>query len=66
MSVKILIEIIELGLSLVKNQTNGKLQQNATVAAALVAIVSKAIQAYEAHTGQPLDLSLIKPEAPIL
>jgi len=65
MTVKIIIDMIELALSLVKNQSNGKLQQNATVAAVLVSIINKAIQAYESHTGQPLDVSLIKPEAPV-
>jgi hypothetical protein len=65
MTVKIIIDMIELALSLVKNQSNGKLQHNATVAAVLVSIINKAIQAYESHTGQPLDVSLIKPEAPV-
>jgi hypothetical protein len=59
------VEIIELTLSIMKNQTDGKLQQDANMAAVLVSIIGKAIAAYEASTGQPLDPSLIKAEAPL-
>jgi len=35
------------------------------LADALVKIIQKGVSAYEAHTGQPIDSSLIKPIEPI-
>jgi hypothetical protein len=65
MNTNFAIEIIELALSVMKNQTTGQVQQDAALAAALVSIISKAIQAYEQQTGQPLDPAVIKPEQPM-
>ena len=59
------IEIIELALALVKNQTGGKIQQDANLAEILVQIIGKAVQAYQDHTGETLDPSLIKAEEPV-
>lgn len=59
MTTDIAIQIIELALSLVKGSND------AAIAAALAQIVAKAWQAYETHTGQPLDPSVVKPEDPI-
>jgi hypothetical protein len=65
MNTNFAIEIIELALSVMKNQTTGQVQQDAALAATLVSIISKAIQAYEQQTGHPLDPSMIKPEQPM-
>jgi hypothetical protein len=65
MNTNFAIEIIELALSIMKNQTTGKTQQDATLVAVLVSIIRKSIQAYEQQTGQPLDPSLIKAEDPL-
>jgi hypothetical protein len=59
MNIDVAIQILELVLSLFKN--NDKV----ALAAILVQIVGKAKQAYEDQTGQPLDPSLIKAEAPV-
>ena len=59
MTTDIAIQIIELALSLVKGSND------AAIAAALAQIIGKAWRAYEAHTGQPLDPSVIKAENPI-
>lgn len=37
----------------------------AQLADALVKIIQKGVSAYEAHTGQPIDPSLIKPMDPL-
>jgi hypothetical protein len=55
----IAFRIIELALSLAKGP-------DAAIAATLLQIIQSARQAYEDHTGQPLDLALIKPEEPQL
>ncbi|HEY2382983.1 MAG TPA: hypothetical protein VGK48_17540 [Terriglobia bacterium] len=65
MNTNFALEIIELALSIVKSQTTGTVQQDAGLAAALVSIIGKAVQAYEQNTGQPLDASLIKAEPPL-
>ena len=62
MNTNFALEIIELALSILKGQTTGDVQKDASLAAALVSIIGKAVQAYEQSTGQPLDVSLIKPE----
>ena len=46
-------------MSLVKKQASGKVQQDATVAGVLLQIIKKAVQAYQDHTGEILDPSLI-------
>jgi len=58
----IAFEIVNLAVSLVQAQTTGKVQQDATLATILLQIINKAVQAYQDHTGQPLDPSLIKAE----
>ena len=65
MNTNFAIEIIELALSIVKNQTTGTAQQEASTAAAIVEIIGKAVNAYEQQTGQPLDPALIKAEPPL-
>jgi hypothetical protein len=58
-------EIVELALGILKNQTAGKVQQDAALAGALLQIIQKAVQAYEDQTGQPLDPTLIQAENPV-
>jgi hypothetical protein len=62
MNVNVALEILELAVSLAKTQASGSLQKDATLAGILLEIVEKAVQAYQAHTGEPLDPSLIKAE----
>jgi hypothetical protein len=62
MNSNVALEIVELAVSLAKTQASGSLQKDATIAGILVQIVEKAVQAYQAHTGEPLDPSLIKAE----
>lgn len=62
MNPDIAFQIAELALSLAKTQAGGRVQQDAMLAGTLLQIVEKAVHAYQDHTGQPLDLSLIKPE----
>lgn len=62
MSPDVAFEIVNLAVSLVQAQTTGKAQQNATLANILLQIINKAVQAYQDHTGKPLDPSLIKAE----
>ena len=57
----LLFEILQLTVSLMKNQTTGKVEGGATIAETLLSILKKANQAYQDHTGQPVDPSLIQP-----
>lgn len=58
----IIFEILELALSIAKTQASGNTQKNATLAGLFIQIIRKAVQAYEDHSGEALDLSLIRPE----
>jgi len=62
MNPNLVLEIVGLAVSLAKMQAGGKVQQDATVAGTLLQIIQKAVQAYQEHTGEPLDPSLIKAE----
>jgi hypothetical protein len=61
-SLPVLVGELDLLLNLLKSVSSGKLQQGATVAEVLLKIVQTAGTAYEDHSGQPLDPSLIRPE----
>jgi hypothetical protein len=65
MNVDTAFEIVELGLMLARNQTSGKVQEGTIAADTLLQIIHKAVQAYEHHTGEPLDSSAIRAERPI-
>ena len=56
----LIAQLVQIAISLAKTQLNGK-----NVELALVNIVQSGVQAYEDHTGRPLDPQLIKPEAPL-
>lgn len=58
-------EIVDLALSIAKNQTNGKVQQNTALADMLLQIIQKAVQAYQSQTGQALNPALIQSEDPV-
>lgn len=58
MNANVAIEILELARSLVKSQ-------DASVADTLFKIIQKSAEAYQAHTEEPLDPSLIQAEEPI-
>ena len=60
MNSDLLFEIADLAVSLVKSQTSGKAQQDAALTGSLLQIIEKAVRAYQAHTGEKLDPSLIK------
>lgn len=66
MNEKFALEIVELALGIAKQQTSGKARQDVAFADSLVQIIQKAVDAYEAHTGQALDPALIRPEAPLI
>jgi hypothetical protein len=56
------VEFAEMGLSLLKTQTSGNVQQGVVVADILLNMAVKVRNAYKDETGRPLDLSLIRPE----
>jgi len=60
----IVFEIIEFALS-IANTRNRDIQHDLSVEETLVEIAQRTAQAYEQHTGEPLDPSLIRPEEPI-
>jgi hypothetical protein len=59
MNTNVAIQLVEIALSLVKDQ------KGAAVADVLVQIIGRAVQAYQQNTGLPLDPMLIKAEEPI-
>lgn len=58
----LIAEIIELGAGLLKSHVSGKVQEDAAIVESLTSIALKGERAYQDHTGQPLDASLIKVE----
>lgn len=60
MNANLILQLVEVVIALAQSQLDP-----ATKTEALVGIVQRGVQAYEASAGQPMDLSLIKPEAPI-
>jgi len=62
MNPNLAFEIANLAVSLAKTQASGKLQQDASLVGILLQIIEKAVQAYQEHTGETLDPSLIKAE----
>ena len=62
MNPNVAFEIVELALSLAKTQASGTLQHDVTLAGVLLQIIEKAVQAYQDHTGAPVDPTLIKAE----
>jgi hypothetical protein len=60
MNAQLVLQLVQVAISLAQSQLNSK-----DAASALLRIVQRASQAYEAQTGQPINLELIKPEAPI-
>ena len=62
MNPNLAVDILELALGVVKQQAAGKVQQEAALADALLRIIQKSVQAYQAQTGLPLDPAQIKPE----
>jgi hypothetical protein len=59
MNSNLILQLIEVAIGLAQSQLNPTDTANT-----LLGIIQKAVQAYETHTGRPLDLSLIKPEEP--
>ena len=64
MNTTVAFELVELAVSLAKTLAGGKVQQDVTIAGVLLQIIERAVQAYQDHTGETLDPSLIKPEDP--
>jgi len=63
----LIFEIIELALGVAKNAALGTpAEAGVSSAAALEQIVAKAIAAYNAEAGKPMDLSKLTPEDPIV
>jgi hypothetical protein len=58
-----LLEIVTLSGELVEASTGASGQKEA--AAILLDLIRTGIQAYQEHTGQPFDPSLVKAEAPL-
>ena len=65
MNPNLLVEILSLAASLVKSHVakDSILSKDATVAESLLRIVKAGAEAYHQHMGEPLDPSLVKPEA---
>jgi hypothetical protein len=58
MSENLIFQLVELAVNLAQTQLD-----SGNAERALVAVVGKAIEAYEDHTGEPINLSLIRAEA---
>jgi hypothetical protein len=60
MNANLIVQLIDLAIAVAQSQLNPD-----QAAGALLTIVQRAVAAYEANTGQPINLALIKPEAPV-
>lgn len=65
MNIALLLNIIELSLSVIKSQTSSNVADKIDEATAIGRIVLAGRQAYQDQVGQPLDESLIKPAPPL-
>jgi hypothetical protein len=65
MNTDLILQILQLALSLAQAQLKGQSAQNLSIDQALIEIVQKGAQAYQLHTGEPMNVSLIQPEAEI-
>jgi hypothetical protein len=65
MKTDLILQILQLALSLAQAQLKGQSAQNLSTEQVLLQIVQKSAQAYQLHTGEPLNVSLIQPEAEI-
>jgi hypothetical protein len=65
MNTNIVFELVELAISLGQSQGDGTTQGDPQVAQMLLDIIDKGVQAYQDHTGAPLDPSLINPETAV-
>ena len=65
MALTLLLQIIQLAASFAALQTSGETQKDLALTQILFQIAAKALQAYQAQTGKPLDPSLIRAETPI-
>ena len=65
MNTTLVFEILQLALSLAQSQISGPAGADTAVAQTLIEIVQKGSQAYQQHTGEPLDAALIKTEQTI-
>ena len=64
MNTNVAFELVDLAVNLARTLAGGEAQQDATLAGILLQIVERAVQAYQDHTGETLDPSLIKAEDP--
>ena len=60
MTQKLILQLIEVLIALAQSQLSP-----GDAAATLVGVVQRGLSAYQTHTGQPMDPSLIKAEAPL-
>ena len=65
MNSDLVFEILELGVSLVREVATNNSKDNLSLEETLIELAQRTDQAYEDHTGQPLDPSLIRNEDPI-
>jgi hypothetical protein len=60
MNANLIVQLVEVAIAIAQSQLNPD-----QTAGALLTIVQRGVAAYEANTGQPINLALIKPEAPV-
>jgi hypothetical protein len=62
MNTTLVFEILQLAVGLTQSHVSGTTAGKIAVTQTLLDIVQKGTAAYQQHTGQPLDQTLIKPE----
>lgn len=65
MNSELIFDILRLAISLVEGQVKGPASQDLSIGETLAEIVQKGLEAYQLHSGEPLDTSFIKDEAEI-
>ena len=62
MNADIVLQLVEVAISLARSRADGTAEQDAKIATTLITIVRSGAQAYKDHTGEALDPLLIKAE----
>jgi hypothetical protein len=62
----IILEILGIASTSAQAFLKGDAQSGNNIASGLITIVQKAMLAYQAQTGQPIDPNLLKPYVPLL
>ena len=65
MNPQLVFDIVDLAVTVARNLATGTAQKDLFIEDTLLQIIQKGAEAYQQHTGEALDPTLIKTEAPL-